>query len=176
MWAGMSSSPSTVCSKYSAPSGTARSNQAAKSRRTSGLAFSLSVSDAEVWRRNRWARPTRTSPSSGTASATSSVTRWKPRERARSRTSRWCHTRENASGGGLRGAHRQRAGAVAARSEGGVDGRDDGADEGDAPGGGERPDVQVAHRDEEGGQREQAGEDGSEIAQPAAGEDRLPAA
>ena len=44
-----------------------RENQDSKSRRTSGLAFSFSVSEAEVCWINRCSRPTSTSPSSGTA-------------------------------------------------------------------------------------------------------------
>jgi hypothetical protein len=88
MWAGMSSWPSTVCVQYGASSGTAASNQLSKSRRTSGDAFSLSVSDAEVWRMKRWARPTVRSRNSGTPATISSVTRWKPRGRGRSVISR----------------------------------------------------------------------------------------
>src|SRR5204862_5517551 len=52
-WAGMSSGPSSVCDQYGAPSGTAWSNQVAKSRRTSGEAFSFRVSEAEVCWMNR---------------------------------------------------------------------------------------------------------------------------
>ena len=85
MCAGMSSGPSTVCVQYGASSGTASSNHAAKSSRTSGEAFSFSVSDADVWRMNRCARPTRSSRSSGTPDSTSPVTRWKPRGRGRRR-------------------------------------------------------------------------------------------
>ena len=51
MCAGMSSGPSSVWVQAKS-SGTARSNHALKSRRTSGEAFSLSVSDADVWRMN----------------------------------------------------------------------------------------------------------------------------
>jgi hypothetical protein len=47
--------------------GTATSAQDSKSRRTSGEAFSLSVSEADVCCMSRCSRPTRTSPSSGTA-------------------------------------------------------------------------------------------------------------
>ena len=65
MWAGMSSGPSSVCVQPPRSSGTAASNQVSKSRRTSGEAFSLSVSDAEVWRMCRWHRPTSSSASSG---------------------------------------------------------------------------------------------------------------
>ena len=65
MWAGMSSGPSIVCVQYGASSGTASLKYASKSRRTSGDAFSFSVSDAEVWRMNRCARPTRSSPQLG---------------------------------------------------------------------------------------------------------------
>ena len=72
-------------------SGTAAFDHASKSRRTSGEAFSLSVSPADVWRMNRCSRPTRSSPSSGSAPTTSSVTRWKPRGRGRSSSSRWIH-------------------------------------------------------------------------------------
>ena len=46
-WAGMSSGPSSVW-VHGKFSGTASLNQVSKSRRTSGDAFSLSVSDAEV--------------------------------------------------------------------------------------------------------------------------------
>ena len=79
MWAGMSSGPSSVWVQYEASSGTARENQVSKSRRTSGLAFSFSVRDAEVWRMWRCRRPTRSEPSSVTRSTTSPVIRWKPR-------------------------------------------------------------------------------------------------
>ena len=68
MCAGMSSGPSSVCVQNGASSGTASSNQVSKSRRTSGEAFSLSVSDADVWLEHRWASPTRSSRSSGSAS------------------------------------------------------------------------------------------------------------
>ena len=71
MCAGMSSGPSSVCVQYGASSGTAASNQVSKSRRTSGEAFSLSVSDADVWRMNRCSSPTRSSRSSGSAPTTS---------------------------------------------------------------------------------------------------------
>ena len=74
-WAGMSSSPSSVCVQYDARSGTASSNQVSKSRRTSGEAFSFSASDAEVCWISRCSIPTRSSPSSGSASSTSRVTR-----------------------------------------------------------------------------------------------------
>ena len=57
MCAGMSSGPSIVCVQYGASSGTASLNQDSKSSRTSGEAFSLSVSDAEVWRMNRCSSP-----------------------------------------------------------------------------------------------------------------------
>src|SRR4051812_49321897 len=89
-WAGMSSGPSSVC-VHAKSSGTAWFTHVSKSRRTSGEAFSLSVSDAEVWRMCTCSRPTRSSPSSGSAPVTSSVTRWKPRGRGRSVTSRWVH-------------------------------------------------------------------------------------
>ena len=59
MWAGMSSGPSIVCVQYGASSGTASLNQASKSSRTSGEAFSFSVSDADVWRMNTCSSPTR---------------------------------------------------------------------------------------------------------------------
>ncbi len=75
MCAGMSSSPSRVCVQYEAPSGTAWSNQASKSRRTSGEAFSFSASDAEVCWISRCSSPTCSSASSGTASTISRVTR-----------------------------------------------------------------------------------------------------
>ena len=57
MWAGMSSGPSIVCVQYGASSGTASLNQDSKSSRTSGEAFSFSVSDADVWRMNRCSEP-----------------------------------------------------------------------------------------------------------------------
>ena len=85
MWAGMSSGPSSVCVQYGASSGTASLNQDSKSSRTSGEAFSLSVSEADVWRMNTCSSPTRSSPSSGSASSTSRVTRWKPRGRGSQR-------------------------------------------------------------------------------------------
>src|SRR3954447_14009032 len=91
MWAGMSSGPSSVWVQYEAPSGTAWSNHEAKSRRTSGLAFSFSVSEAEVCWMNSRAIPTFSSPSSGMPCSTSEVTRWKPRGRASSLISRWIH-------------------------------------------------------------------------------------
>ncbi len=75
MWAGMSSGPSSVCVHPRKSSGTAASNHVSKSRRTSGEAFSLIVSDAEVWRMKRWHRPTSSSESSGRARSTSRVTR-----------------------------------------------------------------------------------------------------
>ena len=68
MCAGMSSGPSIVCVQYGASSGTAALNQDSKSARTSGDAFSLSVSEAEVWRMNRCAGRRWSSPSSGSAS------------------------------------------------------------------------------------------------------------
>ena len=58
MCAGMSSGPSVVCSKYGAFSGTARENQRSMSPRTSGSAFSLIASDADVCWMNRCASPT----------------------------------------------------------------------------------------------------------------------
>ena len=61
----MSSSPSSVWVQYGAPSGTARSNQASKSRRTSGEAFSLSASEAEVCWISRWQDPDASSPHLG---------------------------------------------------------------------------------------------------------------
>ena len=75
MCAGMSSEPSSVCVQNGASSGTASSNHDSKSRRTSGEAFSLSVSDADVCWSSRCASPTRSSRSSGSASSTSRVTR-----------------------------------------------------------------------------------------------------
>ena len=57
MWAGMSSGPSSVCVQYAASSGTAASKKASKSARTSGEAFSLSVSAAEVCWMNRCSSP-----------------------------------------------------------------------------------------------------------------------
>jgi hypothetical protein len=74
MWAGMSSGPSRLC-RHSKRSGTAWSNHVRKSRRTSGEAFSLTVSDAEVCWMNRWHRPISRSPSSGSACSTSRVMR-----------------------------------------------------------------------------------------------------
>ena len=62
-----------------------------QSRRTSGEAFSFSVSDADVCRSSRWQSPTRSSPSSGSAPSTSRVTRWKPRGRGSRTISRWIH-------------------------------------------------------------------------------------
>src|SRR4051795_9029052 len=93
MCAGMSSGPSIVCVQYDAPSGTARSNQAEKSRRTSADAFSFSVSDAEVCWMKTWAMPTPSSRSSGSPCSTSRVTRWKPRGNAGSRISCCAHIR-----------------------------------------------------------------------------------
>ena len=75
MWAGMSSGPSSVCVQPPKSSGTAASNQVSKSRRTSGEAFSLRVSDADVWRMAGGSRPTSSSASSGSARSTSRVTR-----------------------------------------------------------------------------------------------------
>ena len=49
MWAGMSSGPSNVCVQPRKSSSTASLNHVSKSSRTSGEAFSLSVSDADVW-------------------------------------------------------------------------------------------------------------------------------
>ncbi len=74
MCAGMSSSPSSVC-VHANCSGTAASNHVRKSRRTSGEAFSFSVSDAEVWRSSRWQSPARNSATSGSARSTSPVIR-----------------------------------------------------------------------------------------------------
>ena len=75
MWAGMSSGPSSVWVQNRASSGTAWLNYDSKSRRTSGEAFSLRASDAEVWRISRWSSPTSTDASSGSAPSTSRVTR-----------------------------------------------------------------------------------------------------
>ena len=75
MCAGMSSGPSSVCVQYGASSGTASLKYDSKSRRTSGDAFSFSVSDADVWSMNRCSSPTRSSPSSGSSPTTSRVTR-----------------------------------------------------------------------------------------------------
>src|SRR4051794_7664198 len=91
MWAGMSSGPSEVCVQRGKSSGTTTSNHDSKSRRTSGEAFSFSVSDALVWRMWTCSRPALTSATSGSASATSRVTRWKPRGRGSSVTSREIH-------------------------------------------------------------------------------------
>ena len=75
MWAGMSSGPSSVWANSGQPSGTASSNHAPKSRRTSGEAFSFRVSDADVCCMNRVAIPTLRAPSSGMSSTISEVTR-----------------------------------------------------------------------------------------------------
>jgi len=48
----------------------AASNQLAKSRRTSGLAFSFSVNDADVWRSSRCSMPISRSAIRGTAAST----------------------------------------------------------------------------------------------------------
>jgi hypothetical protein len=61
------------------------------SRRTSGDAFSFSVSDADVCCMNTSAIPTRKELSSGTPSTTSSVTRWNPRGRGLSVIWLWIH-------------------------------------------------------------------------------------
>ena len=74
MWAGMSSSPSSVWVQANC-SGTAALTQVSKSRRTSGEAFSLSVSEAEVWRISRCSRPTFSSRISGSDPSTSRVMR-----------------------------------------------------------------------------------------------------
>src|SRR3954453_15297367 len=174
MWAGMSSGPSRVCWKYSAPSGTARSNHAAKSRRTSGLAFSLSVSDAEVWRRNRCASPTPTSRSSGTPSTTSSVTRWKPRGRARSWISRWCHIGHAAYEAPL--GERDRGWSPPASREQGVDEQQQHADDAEGEGEPQRRHGDDAGRGDERQHLEVAGSDRGEVAEPAAGQDGLTAA
>src|SRR3954453_20681779 len=89
-WAGMSSSPSSVCVQAKS-AGTAALAHVSKSRRTSGEAFSLSVSDADVCWMSRCSRPTRRPPISGSAPSTSRVTRWKPRGRGSSVSSRWAH-------------------------------------------------------------------------------------
>ena len=75
MCAGMSSGPSVVCSKYGAFSGTARENQRSMSPRTSGSAFSLIESDADVCCMKKCASPTSNDASSGTAARISLVTR-----------------------------------------------------------------------------------------------------
>ncbi len=75
MWAGMSSGPSSVCVQNEASSGTASLNHDSKSRRTSGEAFSLSASEAEVWRISRCSSPTSSPRSSGRAPTISRVTR-----------------------------------------------------------------------------------------------------
>src|SRR3954451_24841090 len=108
MCAGMSSGPSSVCVQYGASSGTAASNHDSKSRRTSGEAFSLSVSEAEVWSMKRCSSPTRSSPSSGSSPVTSRVTRWNPRPGGRSSIWRWSHTAPRLLGGrlGQRGGQR----------------------------------------------------------------------
>ena len=82
--AGMSSGPSSVCVQPPKPSGTTASNHVSKSWRTSGEAFSLRVSDADVWRRKRWQSPARSvAQLRAAARRTSRVTRWKPRGRGR---------------------------------------------------------------------------------------------
>src|SRR3954451_18841745 len=101
MWAGMASGPSSVWVQYGASSGTAASKYDSKSRRTSGDAFSLSVSDADVCSRKRCSSPTRSRPSSGSSPVTSRVTRWKPRPGGRSSIWRWSHTAPRLLGGRL---------------------------------------------------------------------------
>ena len=64
-----------MCVQNGASSGTASLNHDSKSRRTSALAFSFSVREADVCRMCRWARPTDSSEISGTPFDTSSVTR-----------------------------------------------------------------------------------------------------
>ena len=73
--AGMSSAPSIVCVQYGASSGTAPLKYVSRSARTSGLAFSFNVSDADVWRMNTCSSPTRSCAISGSAASTSRVTR-----------------------------------------------------------------------------------------------------
>src|ERR1700710_3204302 len=77
----MSSAASSVWVQFAAPSGTAGSSQVSRSARTSGEAFSFSVSEAEVCWISRCRSPTSRSPSSGSAPTTSPVTRWMPRGR-----------------------------------------------------------------------------------------------
>ena len=102
-WAGMSSGPSMRCVQNGARSGTAASNQLSKSRLTSGEAFSLSASDAEVCWIRRWSRPARRRASSGSASTTSRVMRWKPRGRGARSRRRWIHTEPTLAEGGPAG-------------------------------------------------------------------------
>src|SRR5580692_1945807 len=91
MCAGMSSLPSSVCVHSVLRSGTVSLNHDSKSLRTSALAFSFSVSDADVWRISTCNRPTATSPSSGTPASTSRVIKWNPRRRGSRISSRWSH-------------------------------------------------------------------------------------
>ena len=62
---------------------------ASMSARTVGSAFSLRASAADVWRTNRWARPTAKRPISGICPTTSRVMRWKPRGRGGRVISLW---------------------------------------------------------------------------------------
>ena len=75
MWAGMSSEPSSTWLQYAADSGTASFAHSSKSRRTSGEAFSFSVSEADVCLMKTVAIPTAISANSGTACSTSRVIR-----------------------------------------------------------------------------------------------------
>ena len=92
MWAGMSSGPSIVCVQYGASSGTAALKYASKSSRTSGEAFSFSVSDGRGVADEHVQQPdAAVAAARACASSTSRVTRWKPRGRGRRRISRWTH-------------------------------------------------------------------------------------
>ena len=75
MCAGMSSEPSSTWLQKAADSGTASFGHDSKSRRTSGEAFSFSVSDADVCLMKIVAMPTAMPRSSGTACSISLVTR-----------------------------------------------------------------------------------------------------
>lgn len=84
MCAGMSSGPSSVCVQNGARSGTTTSNQAPKSARTSGEAFSFNVNEAEVCWINRCSIPTRIRSSPWISLTRSRVIRWNPRARGAS--------------------------------------------------------------------------------------------
>ena len=58
---------------------------------TSGSAFSVIASEAEVCLRNRWSRPTRNCAISGIASSTMPVMAWNPRKNEGNKISRWNH-------------------------------------------------------------------------------------
>ena len=71
-WAGMSSGPSHVC-RYGKSSGAIAENDDSRSAGTSGSAFSLIVSDADVCWMNTCSSPTSNWASSGKAATTSRV-------------------------------------------------------------------------------------------------------